>query len=58
MREQNDIKNPADQVSRITNGKFIAFRRGQLVYMPSGTPRYFETEAEAWAFLASASERL
>jgi hypothetical protein len=58
VRERNDIKNPADQVSRVSNGKFIAFRRGQLVYTPSGAPRYFETETEAWAFLAGAVERL
>ena len=45
------IKNPTNQVSR-ADGKFIAQWRGQVVYAPDRTPRYFDTEQDAWAFLA------
>ncbi len=46
------IKNTSNQVSATASGKYIALWRGQVVYMPDGTPRHFETERDALAFLA------
>ncbi len=48
----SEIKNPTNQVHRASNGRFYALWRGQVVYMPSGTVRHFDTEADARAFLA------
>jgi hypothetical protein len=36
---------------RAPNGKLYVRRYGQVVCLPSGGLRYFETEREAWAFL-------
>ena len=43
---------PSSQVFKTENGQVIAFWRGQLVLKLDGTVRYFETEYEAWGFLA------
>jgi len=39
-------------IRRAPNGKFYVRRYGEVVCLPSGGLRYFETEREAWAFLA------
>jgi hypothetical protein len=46
------IKNTTNQVHRAANGGFYTLWHGQVAYGPDGTVRHFQTEAEAWAFLA------
>jgi hypothetical protein len=46
------MKNPTNQVRRVTDGRFCALWRGQVVYAPDGTVQHFETERDARAFLA------
>lgn len=48
----DEIKNPSNQVNRALNGKFYVLWRGQTVYTRSGTVRHFDSDAEAWAYLA------
>ena len=39
------------RIHRAPNGKFYIRRYIEVVCLPSGGLRYFETEREAWAFL-------
>jgi hypothetical protein len=43
----NDFK-----VRRAPNGKFYVCGHGQAICLPNGNLRYFESERQAWAFLA------
>ena len=48
------MSNECSEVFRIhsaPNGKFYARLYGEVVCLPSGGLRYFESEREAWAFL-------
>jgi hypothetical protein len=47
----DEIKNPSNSVDRSANGTFLAFWRGQIIYV-NGRVKRFETESEAWKFLA------
>jgi hypothetical protein len=47
-----DRKIFANRVSGAANGKFFVLWRGRTVYTLHGELRYFETEDEAWTFLA------
>jgi hypothetical protein len=47
----DEIKNPNNKVDPTTHGKFHAFWRGQMTY-ENGRVKRFETENEAWEFLA------
>jgi hypothetical protein len=49
MTEEN--KNPNNRVDASTNGKFHAFWNGRVVF-ENGRVKRFETEGEAWEFLA------
>jgi hypothetical protein len=40
------------KVRRAPSRKFYVCRYGQAICLPNGNLRYFETEREAWAFLA------
>ena len=41
----------AFKIRRAPSGKFYAHRYGEVICLPNGNLRYFETEREAWAFL-------
>ena len=43
--------NLSGQIHRAPNGKFYVLSQGQVVCVPNGYLRYFETEDEARAFL-------
>ena len=43
------------RVDRLANGTFSAFWRGQIVY-DKGRVKHFETEREAWDYLATCDE--
>ena len=47
----DEIKNPSNRVDASTGGKFHAFWRGRVVF-ENGRVKLFETESEAWEFLA------
>jgi hypothetical protein len=47
----HEIKNPSNRVDSSANGAFLAFWNGWLVY-ENGHAKRFETEREAWEFLA------
>ena len=47
----DEIKNPSNRVDPSTGGKFHAFWRGRVVF-ENGRVKRFETENEAWEFLA------
>ena len=46
----DEIKNPRNRVEPSTNGGFIAFWSGQVVY-ENGRVKRFETEHNAWEYL-------
>jgi hypothetical protein len=48
----DEIKNPSNQASRAFNGKFYVLWRGKTAYTASGAVKHFDSEAEAWAYLA------
>jgi hypothetical protein len=48
----DEIKNPNNQVGKSVTGKFHVLWRGVLVNTRAGTLREFDTEHEAWAYLA------
>jgi hypothetical protein len=45
------IKNPSNRVDSSANGIFYAFWRAKMVY-ENGRVKRFETEGEAWEYLA------
>ena len=47
----DESKNPSNRVDPSTGGKFNAFWRGRVVF-ENGRVKRFETENEAWEFLA------
>jgi hypothetical protein len=47
----DEIKNPSNRVDRSANGTFHAFWHGQIAY-ENGRVKRFETESEAWEYLA------
>ena len=47
----DETKNPSNRVDASTSGKFNAFWRGRVV-VGNGRVKRFETENEAWEFLA------
>jgi hypothetical protein len=47
----DEIKNPSNRVDASTAGKFHAYWRGSVVF-ENGRVKRFETEIEAWEFLA------
>jgi hypothetical protein len=47
----DEIKNPSNRVDRAANGAFYAFWHGRMVY-ENGRVKRFETDREAWEFLA------
>jgi hypothetical protein len=47
----DETKNPSNRVDPSTGGKFNAFWRGRVVF-ENGRVKRFETESEAWEFLA------
>jgi hypothetical protein len=47
----NDDKTQANRVDRSANGACSAFWHGQIAY-ENGRVKHFETESEAWEFLA------
>lgn len=49
MTDENKIQ--TNRVDRSANGTFSAFWHGQMAY-ESGRVKRFETEREAWEFLA------
>lgn len=46
-----EIKNPENRVNATSDGKFHAFWHGRVVF-ENGRVKRFETESEAWEFLA------
>ena len=46
-RSSDDLK-----VRRAPSGKFYVWGNGEAICLPNGNLHYFETEHEAWAFLA------
>ena len=47
----DETKNPSNRVDPSTGGKFHAFWRGRVVF-ENGRVKRFETENEAWEFIA------
>ena len=47
----DEIKTPSNSVDPAANGKFHAFWRGRMVF-ENGRVKRFETEREAWEYLA------
>jgi hypothetical protein len=43
----------AFKIRRAPNEKFYVCGDGRAICLPNGNLRYFETEREAWAFLAN-----
>src|SRR5215813_8111719 len=43
----------APPVRRAPNRKFYVWGSGEAICLPNGNLRYFETEREAWGFLAT-----
>ena len=41
------------KIRRAPSGKFYGSRDGEAICLPNGNLHYFETEHEAWAFLAN-----
>lgn len=50
MNDANAV--PNSQVLKTEDGQLIAFWRGELVLKLDRGVRYFETEDQAWSFLA------
>jgi hypothetical protein len=40
------------KIRRAPSGKFYGSRDGEAICLPNGNLHYFDTEHEAWAFLA------
>ena len=40
------------KIRRAPSGKFYGSRDGEAICLPNGNLHYFETERQAWAFLA------
>ena len=40
------------KVRRAPSGHFYVYGNGQVICLPNGNLRYFESERQAWAFLA------
>jgi hypothetical protein len=51
----NDESAETVKIRRAPSGKFYVRRFGEVVCLPTGNPRYFETEQEAWAYLAESN---
>jgi hypothetical protein len=47
----DEIKNANNKIDASTNGKFHAFWHGRVVF-ENGRVKRFETERDAWEFLA------
>ena len=47
-----DVSSDAIKVRRAPNGKFYVSGNGEAICLPNGNLRYFQTERDAWAFLA------
>jgi hypothetical protein len=39
------------KIRRAPNGKFYVWGNGEVICLPSGGLRYFETQRDAWTFL-------
>jgi hypothetical protein len=50
--KMNDESSDAFKIRRAPSGKFYVRGDGEAICLPNGSLRYFETEREAWAFLA------
>jgi hypothetical protein len=48
----SDESSDAFKIRRAPSGKFYVRVDGEAICLPNGSLRYFETEREAWAFLA------
>ena len=48
----SDESSDAFKIRRAPSGKFYVCGDGEAICLPNGKLRYFETEREAWAFLA------
>ena len=48
----SDECSDAFKICRAPSGKFYIRGDGEAICLPNGSLRYFETEREAWAFLA------
>jgi hypothetical protein len=47
-----DESSDAFKIRRAPNRKFYLWGNGEAVCLPNGSLHYFETEREAWVFLA------
>ena len=48
----SDESSDAFKFRRAPNGKFYVWRNGEAICLPNGSLRYFETQRDAWTFLA------
>jgi len=48
----SDESSEVFKIRSAPSGKFYVRRYGEAICLPDGNLRYFETEREAWAFLA------
>jgi hypothetical protein len=51
IRMSEEVKDRRHRVDRSADSTFLAFWRGQIVY-EDGRVKHFETEREAWDYLA------
>jgi hypothetical protein len=48
----SDESSDAFKIRRAPSGKFYVCGDGEAICLPNGNLRYFQSEREAWAFLA------
>ena len=41
----------AYKIRRAPNGKYYVWGNGEVICLPNGSLRYFETQRDAWTFL-------
>jgi hypothetical protein len=48
-----DESSDAIKIRRAPNGKYYVWGNGEAICLPNGNLRYFQTQREAWAYLAA-----
>ena len=41
------------KILRAPNGKYYVWKNGEVICVPNGSLRYFETQRDAWTFLTN-----
>jgi hypothetical protein len=51
MFKMTDESSDAIKIRRAPNGKYYVWENGEVICVPNGSLRYFETQRDAWTFL-------